>query len=692
MNKIAGILILLWAVMNGTKAQPADDPFLWLEEVDGEKAMAWVKAHNQQTMQELQKEPMYTQMYDRLLAIYNSKERIATPDIVGEYLYNFWQDEKHERGIWRRTTWAEYSQAAPRWETVLDLDSLAALEHEKWVYGGATWLYPQYDRCLLHLSRGGGDAKIVREFDARTKQFVKDGFELAEAKSQVSWLDRNTLYVGTDFGSGSMTTSGYPRITKLWRRGTPIGQAAWVFQGEMEDMSASTYVMQTPERPFIICSRQLTFFTSELYALEKDKKIKLDLPNDAQLVGFFKNQLLVELKTDWTVAGKTYKQGSLIAIDYDGYLGGKREFDIIVQPDARSSIVAVSTTKNFLLVNMLENVKSALYRHTFAKGKWQGEKMNLPELGTIGLAATDDFTDRFFITYSDFLTPTSLHAFVPKANRFQKVKTLPAFFNASDLMVEQGSATSVDGTVVPYFMVHKKEMPRNGENSTLLYGYGGFEISMLPAYSAAYGAVWLEQGGVYVVANIRGGGEFGPQWHQAALKDKRQRAYDDFIAVAEDLIKRKVTSPRHLGIRGGSNGGLLVGVMFTERPDLFNAVVCEVPLLDMQRYNKLLAGASWMAEYGNPDIPEEWAFIRKYSPYQNLQSGVSYPKVYFTTTTRDDRVHPGHARKMAAKMESLGLPFFYFENTEGGHSAGSTNALRALSSALSFTYLHKMLK
>jgi prolyl oligopeptidase len=692
MNKITRIIILVWSVMNCLHAQPADDPFLWLEEVDGEQAMAWVKTHNQQTMQELQKEPMYAPLYDRLLAIYNSRERIAFPDIVGEYLYNFWQDEKHERGIWRRTSWAEYAKATPRWETVLDLDSLAALEHEKWVFGGATWLYPEYDRCLLHLSRGGGDAKIVREFDARAKQFVKDGFELAEAKSQVSWLDRNTLYVGTDFGSGSMTTSGYPRITKLWRRGTPLTQATWVFQGEMEDMSAGVYVVQTPERSFTICSRQLTFFTSELYALEKDKQIKLDIPNDAQLVGFFKNQMLVELKTDWNVAGKAFKQGSLIAIDYDGFLSGRRDFDIIVQPDDRSSIVAAATTKSYLLVNMLENVKSSLYRYTFAKGKWQGEKMNLPELGTIGLAATDDFTDRFFITYSDFLTPTSLHAYVPKKNSFQKMKALPAFYNASDLTVEQESASSADGTAIPYFMVHKKDMPRNGENPTLLYGYGGFEISMLPAYSAAYGAAWLEQGGVYVVANIRGGGEFGPQWHQAALKEKRQRAYDDFIAVAQDLISRKVTSPRHLGIRGGSNGGLLVGVMFTERPDLFNAVVCEVPLLDMQRYNKLLAGASWMAEYGNPDLPEEWAFIQKYSPYQNLKPGGTYPKVYFTTTTRDDRVHPGHARKMAAKMESMGLPFYYFENTEGGHSAGSTNALRALSSALSFTYLHKMLK
>jgi prolyl oligopeptidase len=692
MNKLQCIIIFFFMAVNTMKARPADDPFLWLEEVDGEKAMAWVKAHNQQTLQELQKEPMYAQLYDRLLTIYNSKERIALPDIVGNYIYNFWQDEKHERGIWRRTTWNEYAKATPRWETVLNIDSLAAVEHEKWVFGGATWLYPDYDRCLLHLSRGGGDAKVVREFDAMSKQFIKNGFELPEAKSEVSWLDRNTLYVGTDFGSGSMTTSGYPRIAKLWRRGTALTQASWVFQGEMEDMSAGTYVIHTPERPYVICSRQMSFFTSEHYAVEKEKTVKLDLPADVQLAGIFKNQMMLQLKTDWTVAGKTYRQGSLIAIDYDGFLNGKREFDIIIQPDERSSIVATSNTKSYLLVTMLENVKSALYRFTFDKGRWHGEKMNLPELGSISIAATDDFSDRFFITYSDFLTPTSLHLYAPKKNSFQKIKALPAFFNADDLMAEQCSTFSADGTTIPYFMVHKKDMLFGGDNPTLLYGYGGFEISMLPAYSAAYGAAWLEQGGVYVIANIRGGGEFGPQWHQAALKEKRQCAYDDFIAVAQNLINRKVTSPRHLGIRGGSNGGLLVGVMFTERPDLFNAVVCEVPLLDMQRYNKLLAGASWMAEYGNPDIPEEWAFIQKYSPYQNVTPGVKYPKVYFTTTTRDDRVHPGHARKMAAKMESLGLPFYYFENTEGGHSAGSTNALRALSNALSFTYLHKQLK
>lgn len=692
MSKWFSILTLILLAGSSMKAQSGDDPFLWLEEVDGEQAMTWVKEHNQKTLSVLQQEPMYASIYDRLLAIYNAKERIAFPDMVGDYIYNFWQDEEHERGVWRRTTWNDYAKPSPKWETVLDIDSLAAAEKEKWVFGGASWLYPDYDRCLLHLSRGGGDAKVIREFDVTAKAFVTNGFELAEAKSRVSWLDRNTLYVGTDFGSGSMTTSGYARVAKLWRRGTPLTQATWIFQGELEDMAAGVHVIHTPERAYVLCSRQMTFYSSENYALESGNKIKLDLPADAQVAGLFKNQLLVELKSDWTPAGTTYRQGALIAIDYDAFLKGSRQFAVIVQPDARSSIVAVSNTRNYLLVNMLENVKSSLYRYTFAKGSWQNVKMQLPEIGSISVVATDDFSDRFFITYSDFLTPTSLHAYEPKKKAFQLVKTLPSFFDSNGLQVEQGSALSADGTTIPYFMVHKKDMVWNGENPTLLYGYGGFEISMLPSYSAAYGAAWLEQGGVYVVANIRGGGEFGPQWHQAALKEKRQRAYDDFIAVAQDLISRQVTSARHLGIRGGSNGGLLVGVMFTQRPDLFNAVVCEVPLLDMKRYNKLLAGASWMAEYGNPDIPEEWAFIRNYSPYQNLKPGVTYPLVYFTTTTRDDRVHPGHARKMAAKMESLGLSFYYFENTEGGHSAGSTNALRALSNALSFTYLHKQLK
>ena len=685
------ISVMMFAGIGMVLAQTADDPFLWLENIDADSAMAWVHAQNQTTCTALQNEAGYTALYEKLLTIYNSKDRIAYPAIQGRFLYNFWQDDKHERGLWRRTTWAEFAKRDPVWETVLDIDSLSAVENEKWVYSGADWLYPDCDRCLLHLSRGGGDAVVVREFDATVKKFVVDGFQIPAAKSQVSWIDRHTLYVGTDFGPGSMTTSGYPRLVKKWQRGTLLAEAETVFQGNENDMTAAVYVLNTPERSYTLCLRQIDFYTSEKWVLEQGRLVKLDLPEDAQISGILGNQLVIELKSDWTVNGTCFKQGSLLSADYDAFIKGDRRLTLIDQPDERSSISGAALTKNMLLVTRLENVKSSLLRYWRQNGVWQSEKMDLPEFGAIAVLSTDDFSDRFFVSYSDFITPITLYGYGFHGRDLEKIKEMPAFFASRKLQIEQQFAVSKDGTRIPYFMVSAKEMKNDGRHPTLLYGYGGFEVSMLPSYSAGLGAAWLEKGGVYVLANIRGGGEFGPQWHQAALKENRQKAYDDFIAVAEHLVRRQVTSPRHLGIRGGSNGGLLMGVMFTQRPDLFHAVVCEVPLLDMQRYHKLLAGASWMAEYGNPDIKEEWSFIKKYSPYQNLSADKKYPCVYFTTTTRDDRVHPGHARKMAAKMASLGHPFYYFENTEGGHSAGSTNAMRALSSALSYTYLWKQL-
>ncbi len=687
--------ILFLALVAGLEivmGQSNDDAFLWLENIDSDSAMTWVKAQNQRTCASLQKETVYPAIYEKLLAIYNSKERIAYPTIQGRFLYNFWQDEKHERGLLRRTTWDEYGKAEPNWETVLDIDSLSAAENEKWVYSGETWLYPDFNRCLMQLSRGGGDAVVVREFDVRTKSFVADGFILPEAKSQVSWIDHNAIYVATDFGPGSMTTSGYPRIVKRWQRGTALSSAETVFAGQENDMTAVVYVINTPERSYTVCLRQITFYSSEHFVLEQGRMIKLDMPEDAHLTGIFKHQILITLKSDWTVDGQRHKQGALLSAEYSAFIRGDRRMTLIDQPDEHSSITSVATTKNLLLISKLTDVTSSLFCYSFARDKWQNQKANLPQLGSISIISTDDFSDRYFITYSDFITPVALFVSGLHEAGLQKIKSMPAFFDSKNLKIAQQFALSRDGVRIPYFLISLKKMKKDGQNPTLLYGYGGFEVSMLPSYSAGLGASWLEKGGVYVLANIRGGGEFGPKWHQAVLKENRQKAFDDFIAVAEDLIKRKITTPRHLGIRGGSNGGLLMGVMFTQRPDLFNAVVCEVPLLDMQRYHKLLAGASWMAEYGNPDMAREWAYIKKYSPYQNLSAGKKYPLVYFTTTTRDDRVHPGHARKMAAKMAAMGHPFYYFENTEGGHSSGSTNAMRALSGALGYAYLWKQLQ
>jgi prolyl oligopeptidase len=684
------VFILLQS-FNEIQAQEETDPYLWLEEIEGEKALSWVEGKNEASLAVLKAQPMFEETYEKVLEIMNSDDRIAYPSIRGKYIYNFWKDEKNERGIWRRTTLAEYLKPSPEWEILLDIDKLCKEEGEKWVYKGASGLYPDYTRYIVYLSRGGGDATVAREFDVNSKEFVKDGFYLPEAKGSVSWKDRDTVYVQTDFGEGSLTDSGYPRITKIWKRGTPLSAARTIFEGEKTDVSVRCGVINMPERQYDVIHRGMTFYTSHTFVIEDGKSLKIDIPDDARLGGFFKNQLLVRLKSDWTIGEQTYKQGSLISINYDKYLKGDRKFTVVAEPDERLNVIGYSNTKNLLLVNMLNNVRTELYKYRFEEGVWQKERVKAPGLGTCYVDSPDEQSDQYFLNYEDFLTPSSLY-YVSDEQERSKIKSLPAFFDSSRLEVKQYEAISKDGTRIPYFLVKPKEMKTDGSNPTLLYSYGGFEISLLPSYLSTLGKAWLERRGVFAMANIRGGGEFGPKWHKSALKENRQRCYDDFIAVVEDLIKNKVTSPRHLGIMGGSNGGLLVGAVFTQRPELFNAVVCLVPLLDMKRYNKLLAGASWMAEYGNPDIPEEWAYIQKYSPYHNISPNKKYPQVFFYTSTKDDRVHPGHARKMVAKMEDMGHKVYYYENTEGGHAAAVTNRQRALKETLTYTYLWMQLK
>ncbi|MHC4596807.1 MAG: prolyl oligopeptidase family serine peptidase, partial [Planctomycetota bacterium] len=668
---LLSILMLLLSV-NEAWSQEYTDAYLWLEEIEGEKALNWVEDKNKAALAVLRAQPMFEETYQKALEILNSDERIAYPKIRGKYIYNFWQDENNERGIWRRTTLKEYLRPSPKWEILLDIDKLCQDEGEQWVYKGEDGLYPDYSRYVVYLSRGGSDARVGREFDASSKQFVKEGFNLPEAKSLLSWKDLNTVYVQTDFGEGSLTKSGYPRIAKRWKRGTPLSQAQTIFEGETTDVMAFCFVFNTPERQYEVIGRVMTFYTKHVYVIEDGQHIKLDIPEDVDFGRILKNQMLFRLKSDWTKGPRTYRQGSAISIDYDKYLQGDRTFTVIVEPNERSNIISFSNTRNLLLVGMLNNVRTELYKYRFENGGWGREKVDVPELGTLNIAATDEQSDQYFVSYEGFLTPTSLY-YVADGQNMQKVKSLPEFFDANGLAVKQLETFSKDGTRIPYFLVQPKEMNTDGSNPTLLHGYGGFEIAQIPRYRGVLGTAWLEKGGLYAVANIRGGGEFGPKWHQAALKQNRQRAYDDFIAVAEDLIKRKITSPRHLGIIGASNGGLLVGAVFTQRPELFNAVVCQVPVLDMRRYNKLLAGASWMAEYGNPDIPEEWAYIKKYSPYHNLFPDKKYPQVFFYTSTQDDRVHPGHARKMVAKMEDMGHKVYYYENMEGGHAGAVTN-------------------
>ena len=666
------------------------DPYLWLEEVDGAKALEWVKARSAKDTAELEAVPEFEAIHEKLLEIYNSSDRIPYPRVYGPWIYNFWQDENHVRGIWRRTSLDQYQSASPNWETVLDLDQLATQEKENWVWKGASGLPPEYTRFMLTLSRGGGDAAVYREFDASSKSFVEDGFYVPEAKANVAWKDENTLWIGSDFGEGSLTTSGYPRIAKMWKRGTPLESAATVFQGSVNDVDIAAYSIHTPEARYDLITVTPEIFRGTNYILRDGKPVKLDIPENAALKGIFKEHLLLSLRSDWTVGGTTYPQDALLAIGLEHFLAGDRDFTMLFEPKARVALDSVENTKDYLLVTTLDNVRSRVYAYTLSKNNWSSKELSLPGLGTARIAAASDTDDLFYVLYTDFLTPSSLYV-IGDGLTLQKIKSTPARFDATGMKVDQYEATSKDGTKIPYFIVMPKDFKAGTPYPTLLYGYGGFENSMLPRYSASVGSSWVERGGVYVLANIRGGGEFGPKWHQAAMQEKHQNTFDDFIAVAEDLIQRKITSPEHLGIAGGSNGGLLVGACFVQRPELFHAVACLAPLLDMKRYNKLLAGASWMAEYGNPDT-DDWDYMKKWSPYQNLDPKQDYPKVFFYTSTRDDRVHPGHARKMAAKMIDMGKPVYYYENTEGGHSAGANLNQSAYMWALTYSYMWKMLR
>ena len=672
--------------------QAQEDPYLWLEEIDSEKSLEFVNKQNKLTQDKLSSINEYQDIYDSCLEIYNSPDRIVYPTTYGEFVYNFWKDKEHVRGIWRRSPKAKYVDGNPTWETLLDLDEMSKNDDVKWVYKGASGLYPNYNRFIVNLSKGGGDATVKKEFDVTTKEFIENGFYIPESKGGASYIDKNTLIVSSDFGENTMTSSGYPRQVKLWKRGTLLKDAELIFEGDLKDVGSGGFLIRDGDKKYTTIRRRITFYTGYYYVWLNNELIKIDLPDDANLVGILNNQVIINLKSDWMVKGKTYKQGSVISLNFTDLLAGKKNINLILEPNEFSSVSSVSATKNKLLINVLNNVNSELFIYSFSNNKWMNKKVNAPKFGTISISDVDELSDNYFFTYRNFLTPTTLYLADAHNNTLKPFKTLTAYFDASKYEVKQFKSKSKDGTLIPYFVVSVKNMKYDGTNPTLLNAYGGFEISRRPFYLSTYGTAWLDNGGVFVLANIRGGGEFGPKWHQAGLKEKRQNVFDDFHSVAEDLIENEITSSKHLGIMGGSNGGLLVGVAFTQRPDLYNAVVCQAPLLDMQRYNKLFAGASWMGEYGNPDIPEEWDYIKKYSPYHNLKKDVEYPEVYFYTSTRDDRVHPGHARKMAAKMIDMGHPIYYYENIEGGHGGSSTNEQRAKSSAMTFSYLLMKLK
>jgi prolyl oligopeptidase len=674
-------------------AHAQQDPHLWLEEVTGDKALAWVKERNAEAVPKLEAVPGFKAMHERVLSILTSRDRIPSISVRAGQVYNLWQDEKNPRGIWRRASLDEFRRKPdPAWETVLDLDKLSAETGDRWVYKGAECLFPDYRRCLLLLSRGGADATIVREFDMQAKAFVKGGFELPESKGGIEWRDADTIYVYRDFGPGTLTKSGYPRIVKEGNRGTPLAQAKTVF----DDVGVWATVIheRDADRKVLrheLIHRGIEYFRGEDLIRQGDRWVKLETPEDAK-VTIAHNRVLVQLRSDWKAGPTQFRAGSLVAMSLEGFLAGKRDFHAAFEPSERAFLQGFTITRRHVVLEVLDNVRGRVLQGHRHYGRLNFREIPVPANSSVSVAAVErNESDDYWLTTTGFLQPTTLSYVDTRHDKVERVRALPALFDAKGLSVTQLEATSKDGAKVPYFVVAREDAKRDGTQPTILYGYGGFEVIQKPGYSATMGAAWLEQGGTWVLANLRGGGEFGPAWHRVARREGRQKTHDDYIAVAEDLVKRGITTPRHLGIYGGSQGGLLVGAAVTQRPELFRAAVATVPLFDMQRYHKLLAGASWMAEYGNPDVPGDWEFISKYSPYQNAKKG-EYPRIFITTTTRDDRVHPGHARKMVARLKDLGHPVTYYENIEGGHGLGSTPAQNAYAQAMIYSFFASELR
>jgi prolyl oligopeptidase len=663
-----------------------EDPFQWLEDVTGDAALDWVRARNAETLGELTGGERFDQLRDRIREVLDADDRIPYIRRRGEYVYNFWQDAEHPRGLWRRTTLEEYRNDAPEWEVLLDVDALAEAEGENWVWQGASVLRPGYRLGLVELSRGGADASVVREFDLNRRSFVAGGFELPEAKSRVGWINKDLIYVGTDFGEGSLTASGYPRVIKEWRRGTPLVAAATVYEGKPDDVSAFGYHDSTPgyERDFV--GRSLDFYRSEKYLRTPERLVRIEVPEDAQTT-VHRDWLLIRTRSRWATEDREYEAGTLLAARFDDFLTGSRELTVLFEPDEHTSLEAYDWTRNHLLLTTLSDVRTRLHVLTPGEG-WRREPLTGGrEFDIAEILDTDpDHSDEYLLSTSGFTEPPTLK-YGQVGAEVETLKQSPARFDGDGTTVDQYFATSRDGTRIPYFVVR----PHAAGGPTLLTGYGGFEVSRVPGYSGVIGRGWLARGGTYVLANIRGGGEYGPRWHTQAIKENRYLVYEDFAAVAADLVERGITTPDRLGIQGGSNGGLLMGVMLTRYPELFGAIVCQVPLLDMRRYHLLLAGASWMAEYGDPDDPADWDYLSPYSPYHNVHSGRKYPPTLFMTSTRDDRVHPAHARKMVARMLEQGHDVRYHENIEGGHGAAADNEQLAQKWALLFEFLRRHL-
>ena len=679
-----------------SSAPQTDDPFIWLEQVSSPRAMEWVNAENAKTVSVLEHDPHYASLYADAVKIAESHDRIPYPNLLHGEVYNFWQDAEHAHGVWRRTTLASYRSASPTWTTVLDLDALSKAEKANWFWKGASCVEPAETRCLVELSDGGEDAVTVREFDLGTSSFVKNGFLLPHGKQNVSWEDPNTVLVAREWTPGEMTKSGYAYVVKRLKRGQALSDAVEVYRGTPADVSAGPFRLDDGDgNHAMLVRRGSSFFESEYFIKTPKGFEHVTLPLKASVIDLVRGQLVIRLNTAWTTpGGKSFSAGSLVSVPLKAVVAnpGALEPTLIFAPGPRESVEGVSATRDALIVDVLDNVRGRAYVYTPApNGSWTRARFDLPDNSAVSVVSADIHSNTAMFGVTGFLTPSSVWETDVKTRRISQIKSLPAQFDASRDTVEQFEAASTDGTRIPYFVVHPRGMARDGSNPTILYAYGGFQVSETPSYSANLGKLWLEHGGVWVLANIRGGGEFGPAWHEAGLKTHRQLIYDDFASVGRDLVARGITSARRLGIEGGSNGGLLMGVQFTQHPELWNAVDIQVPLLDMLRFEQIAAGASWVGEYGSVSIPEQRAFLASISPYNNIRPGVNYPEPFIWTTTKDDRVGPQHARKFAAKLSSMNIPYLYYEVIEGGHGAGASLRERAHTTSLEMTYFTRKL-
>ncbi|HEY3812477.1 MAG TPA: prolyl oligopeptidase family serine peptidase [Caulobacteraceae bacterium] len=692
---LAALVLFATATPGLAQAQAAPaDPYTWLEDVSSQRSMDWVNAHNAASTKVLEADPRYATLYQEALTIGGSRERIPEPSFTHGEVFNFWQDPEHLRGIWRKTTLADYQSGSPTWTTVLDIDALGHVEGKSWVFRGAECLRPEENRCLISLSDGGEDAVEVREFDLNTGKFVDDGFHLPRGKHRVAWEDADHILVASAWAPGDLTPSGYPFIVKRVTRGQPLSAAVEVYRGDKNDggYGVSPAVLRDGQgEQLAIIERPLDTFHHQTFVITPRGAERLAIPDKVDVTELLDGRIILNLDEPWS----GFPAGALVQVDLKATLADPAHLkaSLVWAPGPRETLDGVRSTRDKLLVATLDNVRGRAWVFTPVKGGgWSRTRLDMPDNLALRFGATDDKSNLAFLNASGFLTPSSLWLADAASGSLKQVKSLPPQFDASNDVVEQFEATSTDGTKIPYFVVHRRDIKLDGTTPTLLTAYGGFQISSKPNYSGTNGKLWLERGGAFVLANIRGGGEFGPAWHEAGLGTKRQIIYDDFAAVAKDLFARKITSPRRLGIMGGSNGGLLMGVEFTQHPELWNAVVIQVPLLDMIRISKIAAGASWQGEYGDVNAdPKVMAFWLKTSPYQNLKAGVKYPEPFIFTTTKDDRVGPQHARKFAARMEEMGLPFLYYENTEGGHGAGADLKQAAHTTALTWTYLEMKL-